>query len=80
MIEHETSRRLRTELRLRLGWRDINIFGNVLCWSKPDEIVVLTEYRRRSVGININKRFTFPANTPADEVIDSVILQLTFSQ
>lgn len=80
MKEHEISiqRRLRTELRLKLGWRDINIWGNVFCWSRPGEVVVLTEYRRRTVGINVYERFTFPANISADEVVDSVLLQLTF--
>lgn len=80
MIERETSieRRLRAELRLKLGWRDINTFGGVYCWSGPYEVAVHTEYNRRSVGINVYERFTFPANTPVDEVVDSVLVQLTF--
>lgn len=71
-------RRLSTELRLRLGWQDVNVWGGVYCWSRPDEIVVLTEYRRSSVGINVNERFIFPAGTPDSEVVDSVLVQLTF--
>lgn len=80
MKEHGISieRRLRTELRKKLGWQDINIFGNVFCWSRPDELAVLIEYNRMSVGIYINERFTFPVNTPADKVVDSVLLELTF--
>lgn len=73
-------RRLRTELRRGLGWQDINIFGKVFCWhDRSEEIIVCVEYRRRSVGINVNQRFTFPAGTPADEVVDSVMLCLTFN-
>lgn len=71
-------RRLRIELSQRLGWRDIDIFGGVYCWLTPDEITVITKYSRISVGISVNEKFTFPAGTPADDVVNSVLVQLTF--
>lgn len=71
-------RQLRTELRRRLGWRDIFSFGRVYCWSGPEGITVITQYHRESVGISVNEKFIFPASTPANDVVNSVLVQLTF--
>jgi hypothetical protein len=67
-------RMLMQRLRRELAWRDINLYGGVFCYNTPLGVKVLVSYSR----MNIFERFDFPAGTPADEVVDSVILCLTF--
>lgn len=78
-ILNEVESYLRHRLKNDLGIVDINLWGGVFCReARNDQVIISVWYIGRNKKTGFDREFTLPIDTPVREMVELVVMSLTF--